>query len=134
MILKTYLRVFTENVEQSLALLQQLVGHEADMRFQMPDDDLEIVAIGDFCLVGGPAEVLAPIRALQGPLIVDDLDATTAALLAGGADITKPEALSPSGRYLYARHPDGTLVEYVQWTPDLVQQFITHRQPAAQNA
>lgn len=57
MILKTYLRVFTQHVEQSLALLQQLVGHEADMRFKMPDDALEIVAIGDFCLVGGSDEV-----------------------------------------------------------------------------
>ena len=134
MILKTYLRVFTENVEQSLALLRQLVGHEVDMRFKMPADGLEIVAIGDFCLVGGTAEVLAPIRALQGPLVVDDLDATTAALLAGGAEITKPEALSLSGRYLFARHPDGTLVEYVQWKPELVQQFITARRPAAISA
>lgn len=134
MILKTYLRVFTENVEQSLALLQQLVGREVDMRFKMPADGLEIVAIGDFCLVGGAAEVLAPIRACQGPLIVDDLTATTAALLAGGAEITKPEAQSPSGRYLYARHPDGTLVEYVQWKPELVQQFITARRPAAISA
>lgn len=134
MILKTYLRVFTENVEQSLALLQQLVGREVDMRFKMPADGLEIVAIGDFCLVGGAAEVLAPIRACQGPVIVDDLTATTAALLAGGAEITKPEAQSPSGRYLYARHPDGTLVEYVQWKPELVQQFITARRPAAISA
>ena len=127
MILKTYLRVFTENVEQSLALLRQLVGYEADLRFAMPEDGLEIVAIGDFCLVGGTAAVLAPLRACQGPLIVDDLAAVTAALLAGGADITKPEATSPSGRYLFARHPDGTLVEYVQWKPELVQQFITAR-------
>ena len=37
------------------------------------------------------------------------------------------EATSPSGRYLFARHPDSTLVEYVQWKPELVQQFITAR-------
>ncbi len=125
MILKTYLRVFTEDAEQSLPLLEQLVGKAPDLRFKMPEHGLEIIAIGDFCVVAGSAQVLAPIRQLMGPLIVDDLTDTTARLLAAGATITKPEATSPSGRYLYAQHPDGFHVEYVQWKPELVAQFIT---------
>jgi hypothetical protein len=36
MILKTYLRVFTEDVEQSLPLLMELTGKQPDIRFAMP--------------------------------------------------------------------------------------------------
>jgi hypothetical protein len=124
MILKTYLRVFTEDAEQSLQLLKALTGKEPDIRFSMPYQGLEIIAIEDICLVAGSAVALDPIRSLQGPLIVDDLDAVTAILLRHGAVITKDEDVSPSGRYLFARHADGLDVEYVQWKQELVDRII----------
>jgi hypothetical protein len=66
---------------------------------------------------------------LQGPVIVDDLDSITAALLKHGAVITKPEDVSPSGRYLFARHADGLHVKYVQWKQEFVERFITLARP-----
>lgn len=124
MILKTYLRVFTEDAEESLQLLVELTGKKPDIRFSMPQQSLEIIAIGDICLVAGTKTAIDPIRSLQGPLIVDDLDAVTAVLLKHGATITKQEDVSPSGRYLFARHADGLDVEYVQWKQELVEQVI----------
>ena len=123
MVLKTYMRIFTEDVEQSLPLLVDLTGKQPDLRFSMPQQGLEIIAIGDFCLVAGAREVIDPIRSLQGPLVVDDLDAVTATLLRHGSVITKSEEVSPSGRYLFARHADGLQVEYVQWNQDLVERI-----------
>ncbi len=124
MILKTYMRIFTEDVEQSLPLLVDLTGKQPDLRFSMPQQGLEIIAVGDFCLVAGAREVIDPIRSLQGPLVVDDLDAVTATLLKHGCVITKSEEVSPSGRYLFARHADGLHVEYVQWNQELVDRLI----------
>lgn len=124
MILKTYLRLFTEDLDQSLVLLEQLVGRGPDYRFQMPELHLEIAGIGDFCVTAGTAAVLKPLRASQGPLVVDDLVATEALLVAGGAVVTKPVAESATGHYFYVRHPDGSEIEYVQWNPDLVKRLI----------
>ena len=124
MVLKTYMRIFTENIEQSLRLLVDLTGKQPDLRFSMPQQGLEILAIGDFCLVAGVPDVIDPIRSLQGPLVVDDLDAVTDTLLQHGCVITKSEDVSPSGRYLFARHADGLHVEYVQWNQELVDRII----------
>jgi len=82
------------------------------------------VAIGDILVVAGTTEALAPIRASTGPWVVDDLDETQRALFAGGATITLDPQDSATGRFFYARHPDGIEVEYVQWTPELVETLI----------
>ncbi|MDR3728148.1 MAG: VOC family protein [Terracidiphilus sp.] len=123
MILKTYARIFTVDIEVSLDLLRKLVGREPDLRFAFRD--LEIAAIGDFCVVAGPAASLAQYRSSQGPIVVDNLEETQSLLLAAGAKITVPPSESDSGVFLYARHPDGVDVEYVQWKPELVKRILS---------
>ena len=122
MILKTYARIFTEDMAATLRLFQELVGREPDLHFTL--GDWELVAIGDFLLVGGTEEALAPIRHSCGPIVVDDLEATQQLLLKAGAVITQPIMPAPTGTMLYARHADNTVMEYVQWTPELVKQII----------
>ncbi|MEV7422777.1 MULTISPECIES: VOC family protein [unclassified Streptomyces] len=116
MILKTYARVFTRSVDDSLPVLRELVGAEPD--FRVTFQDLEIAAIGDFCVVAGTDEALAPYRHTIGPLIVDDLDATREAVVALGAELTVPYFESASGHGFYARNPDGAVIEYVRWRPE----------------
>lgn len=126
MILKTYLRLFTENVDTTLGLVQKLTGFDApDLRFKMPEIGLDLAAIGDILIVGGEADKVEPFRTSVGPLVVDDLDATHALLIAEGAEITSPIQDVPTGRNMFARHADGNHVEYVQWPDELVQQIIS---------
>jgi predicted enzyme related to lactoylglutathione lyase len=122
MILKTYARVFTNELATSLPLFPQLVGREPDLRFTF--GEWEIVAIGDLLLIGGTDEALAPIRHSHGPLVVDDLEATRQQLEQAGAVITQAISPTPTGTMLYARHADGNLVEYVQWTQELRKRVI----------
>lgn len=122
MILKTYARVFTNDLPDSLPLFQQLVGREPDIRFTF--GGWEIVAIGDILLIGGTEEALAPIRHSYGPLVVDNLEATQQQLEQAGAVITQAISTTPTGTMLYARHADGIVMEYVQWTPELVKQIL----------
>ncbi|MFD4369933.1 VOC family protein [Rhodococcus sp. NPDC058521] len=59
-----------------------------------------------------------------GPVIVDDLAATTAQLVALGSDIVVPQTHSETGTFTYLRHHDGSIVEYLQWTPQLIHSII----------
>lgn len=118
MILKTYTRLFTTDAEKSLALLRRLHGGEPHMRLTM--GDWELIAIGDILLVAGTEQSLAPIRNSQGPIIVDDLDATKVTLEENDAAISQPISQGPTGRFLYAVHEDGSTIEYAEWNPELV--------------
>jgi hypothetical protein len=122
MILKTYARVFTNDAEQSLALFQRLHGGKPHLRLKFHGWDL--IAIGDILIVGGTDEALAPIRDSHGPFVVDNLNETQKILEQCGARIIQAAATGPTGRFLYARHPDGLIVEYAEWTPDLVEKWI----------
>lgn len=122
MILKTYTRIFTTDLEGTLRLLRPLHAGEPHLRFRF--DPWELVGLGDVLVVGGTEEALAPIRGSLGPWIVTDIDETRRSLVAAGAEITREIAPVPTGQMMYARHPDGAVVEYVQWTPELIERII----------
>lgn len=124
-ILKTYARLFVSSLDESLPFLERLVGRPADLRFAF--DDLELAAIGDLLVIAGPAETLAKHRDETGPLIVSDLDEVEALVTHSGGTITQPRREVPTGANLFARHADGAVVEYVQWTPALVERIIGTR-------
>jgi hypothetical protein len=122
MILKTYTRIFSTDVDQTVELLQQLHGRVPHLRFAF--GELNLVGIGDILVVGGTEEALSPVRGSMGPWIVADLDEARRVLAEAGAQIVSDVEPVPTGRMLYARHPDGALVEYVQWTDELVESFV----------
>lgn len=122
MILKTYARMFSTDCNATLVALERLHGRQAHLRFRFGEWDL--AGIGDMFVVAGTEESLAPIRDSHGPVIVRDLQAIEAELLASGATITQPIVNVPTGRMLYARHADGLHIEYVEWNDELVERFI----------
>ena len=132
MILKTYTRIFTNDAETTLAALRPL--HAGDPHLRLKIEAWELIGIGDVLVVAGTDEALAPIRDSLGPWIVTDLDETRRQLVAAGAQITREIEPVPTGRMMYARHPDGASVEYVEWTPELVEQFIHAPQRAGKLA
>ena len=50
--LKTYARVVTGDMESTLTILRALTAKEVDLRFAA--GEVEIAAIGDFCIVAAP--------------------------------------------------------------------------------
>ena len=114
--------MFTSDAHKTLQTFKALHGGEHHLEFQFKDWTL--IGIGDLFIVGGTEESLTPIRDSHGPIIVDDLDEALRVLEKLGAKITVPLFTSPTGRGLYARHADGTHVEYVEWTPELVERFV----------
>lgn len=140
MILKTYSRIFTENLDASLAVLQPFVGRKPELRVRFKD--MEVSTLGEFCFLAGPAESIKPFLGAVGPVIVDDLEATQAALEKDGAQITQPITPGPTGRNLFSRSPDGVVIEWVQWKPEIWEQVknasektqVSNHSPASASA
>ncbi|MFB8102839.1 MULTISPECIES: VOC family protein [Streptomyces] len=122
-ILKTYARLWTDDLDQALPLLEELTGERPHLRLAF--HEIALAALGNFLVIAGPAEERARYAHASATVVVDDLDALQATLASAGAAITTPTTGGPTGRFLYARHADGAEVEYVEWTPDLVQRIIS---------
>ena len=122
MILKTYSRIFTSDVDATLAVLRQLVGREPELR--EPFRDMEVLTIGDFCVVAGSAESIKPFIGAVGPVVVDDLAGTQLVIEGCGAEIVSPITDVMTGQNMFARTRDGVVTEYVQWTPAVWQKVL----------
>ncbi|MFF6906432.1 VOC family protein [Streptomyces sp. NPDC012389] len=121
-ILKTCARLWTDDLDQALPLLEELTGEQPHLRLAF--HEVALAAIGSFLVIAGPAEERARYAHASATVVVDDLDALQATLDSAGAAVTTPVTGGPTGRFLYARHADGAEVEYVEWTPDLVRRVI----------
>ncbi|MFF8731815.1 VOC family protein [Streptomyces sp. NPDC015171] len=121
-ILKTYARLWSDDLDGALSLLRRLTGAEPDLRLRF--HAVELAAIGDFLVIAGSADERATYAHASATVVVADLDDLVTTLESAGATITTPVTAGPTGRFLYARHADGTEIEYVEWTPDLVRRII----------
>ncbi|WP_222316705.1 VOC family protein [Streptomyces cavourensis] len=121
-VLKTYARLWTDDLDQALPLLEELTGEEPHLRLAF--EQVALAAIGNFLVVAGPAEERARYSHASATVVVGDLDALLATLTSAGATVTTPTTDGPTGRFLYARHADGAEIEYVEWTPELVRRII----------
>lgn len=122
MILKTYARIFSNDAEKTLETIRKLHGGEPHVRLEF--NGMHLIGIGDIFIVGGSDELLAPIRNSHGPLVIENADETMSLLQGLGAEITIPMYDAPTGRGFFARHVDGTVVEYVEWKAELVERWI----------
>ncbi|MEV7382532.1 VOC family protein [Streptomyces lydicus] len=121
-ILKTYARLWTEDLDRALPLLEQLTGAQVDLRLTF--HAVELAVLGDFLVIAGPADERAKYAHASATVVVEDLDDLRATLKAAGATVTTPATAGPTGRFLYARHVDGAEIEYVEWTPELRRRLL----------
>ncbi len=128
MILKTYARVVTDNAELTFELLRSLTGKEPDVRFTI--GTTEIIAIADFCIIAAPKEALAALREVVGPIVVDNLKELHSRLVEQGFEITLGPIVAPTGTVLYARNPDGIVMEWLQYTNELMERFFPDHTPS----
>ncbi|UZF57489.1 VOC family protein [Gordonia polyisoprenivorans] len=117
-ILKTYARCFADDLDSALPLYETLVGQTADLRFEF--EGASLAAVGDLLLIGGPPEVTDRFRGTVGPLVVDDLTETMDRLRGLGSQVVGGPSRSATGTFAYVRHPDGAVIEYVQWDAEIL--------------
>lgn len=116
---RVLIRVFVPRgkLEASVEFYQRLQRVEADAHFDFPEAGLRLATVGAFLVIEGAAEALAPFRSTTGTLLVDDVVPYHDRLVAEGAEIIFPLQQVPTGAGFNARHPDGTVVEYVHHRP-----------------
>lgn len=116
---RAFIRVFTGpgTLEAVTAYYERLLGTERDMWFTYPQAQLGLAAVGGFLLIEGEESVLEEYRATTGTLLVDSVDTYLERLLASGAEILTERHTVPTGAGFTARHPDGTVIEYVEHRP-----------------
>lgn len=121
-ILKTYTRAWVADLDSALPVYEAIVGGPADLRF--PFEEAELAAVGDILLIAGTPEATDSYRGTIGPLVVDDIEAAEKLVVSLGGVLRAPTVTGPTGSIFYARHPDGTEVEYLQWTDEIVDRVI----------
>ncbi|KUM93322.1 glyoxalase [Streptomyces yokosukanensis] len=121
-ILKTYARLWSEDLDRALPPLVELVGEDPHLRFEF--GEVELGAVGDFLVIAGPADAAAKLPKATTTVIVSDLGEVGTVLASHGAEVTFGPVQGPTGSYLFARHADGSEVEYVQWKPELEARII----------
>ncbi|MFD7664023.1 VOC family protein [Streptomyces sp. NPDC059788] len=109
-ILGTSLRVCVTDLDAAIGVYERLTGAEA-MRYRQ--GGVSVAAVGCFFLMSGPEEQLSVLRKITATLAVKDVDHAVADLTAVGAQIIAGPLPTPIGRNLVARHPDGSVFEYV---------------------
>ncbi|MEW2526129.1 hypothetical protein [Streptomyces sp. NPDC047071] len=117
---RTLIRVYTPlgTLESVTGFYERLLGVERDMWFTYPQQRLALAVVGSFLLVEGDEETLAPFRATDGTLIIDSAETYLARLAAEeGTEVLDPPHRVPTGTGFTVRHPDGTVVEYVEHRP-----------------
>ncbi len=113
-ILGTSLRVCVADLDAAIAVYEQLTGAQA-MRFER--GNVSVAAVGCFFLMSGPAAEMEILKKVTATLAVRDVDAAVSDLRAVGAQIIAGPLPTPIGRNLVARHPDGSVFEYVDRNP-----------------
>ncbi|WP_190214651.1 VOC family protein [Kitasatospora indigofera] len=114
---RVLVRVFLDpgGLEAGTRFYELLQGVTTDARFTF--GALRLATVGAFLLIEGAEEELAPFRSTTGTLLVDDVRPYHDRLVAEGAEIVVPLQQVPTGAGFNARHPDGTVVEYVHHRP-----------------
>jgi predicted enzyme related to lactoylglutathione lyase len=113
-IIQTLSRLYINDLDSSLKFYEELLGSPAAMRFEIPQIGLELAQIGNILLIAGSDEALKPFRSTQTTFLVDSLDEFKAYLEEKGAEILRGPNKVPTGRNMTVRHPDGSVIEYVE--------------------
>jgi predicted enzyme related to lactoylglutathione lyase len=113
-VLQTLSRLYLNDLNSALEFYEELLGTPATMRFEIPQIGLELAQIGDILLIAGSDEALKTFRSTQATFLVDSLDEFRAFLEEKGAKIIRGPDKVPTGRNMTVRHPDGSVIEYVE--------------------
>jgi predicted enzyme related to lactoylglutathione lyase len=109
----TSLRVCVDDLAAAVPVYEKLTGAEA-VRFGT--GPVSVAAVGPFLLMSGPPGHLDVLRRIAATLAVADVEEAVADLRAVGAEVLAGPQHTPAGRSVVARHPDGSIFEYVDRT------------------
>jgi hypothetical protein len=118
----TRLYLSREQLETSVSFYESLFGERSRLRVTYPGG-IEAVQVGSLLLMAGPAQALEPFRATQANFLVDSLSEWKDFLKKGGATFIEEQHQAPTGPEMRVKHPDGTVIKYVQYHDSVYNRF-----------
>lgn len=113
-ILKTYIRIYTNQFEATLLYYETLAAVKYDLRFSYQEVGLELASVGDFLILAGTDDALRLFRDTQATCLVDSLEEFETFLKGNGGEVIRGLKQVPTGRNMTVQHPDGAIIEYVE--------------------
>jgi hypothetical protein len=113
-ILKSPHRVYVSKIEPAIEFYEALQSQKMQLRFRYEKAGLELAQVGDFLLLAGSEEDLAPFKDTDVTVLVDHLEEFYAFLLNQNCLILRGPQQVPTGQNMTVQHPDGLIVEYVE--------------------
>ena len=107
-------RFYVHDVEQSIKFYENVLNEKCILRFKYPLANLEIAQVGNLLIIGGLDENLNPLKDTKATFLVDSAIEFKDFLLHNGATVIKDLKEVPTGKNMTIKHPDGTIVEYVE--------------------
>ncbi|NEV00515.1 VOC family protein [Bradyrhizobium uaiense] len=103
-----------ERLDETVMFYETLIGQKARLRFDYPQYDLRLAPVASILFIAGTDESLTRFLPTHLTFLVEDIDAFASHLPTVGASILEAPKAVPTGRNMLVRHPDDTLVEYVE--------------------
>ena len=116
-IIKVLTRVYISltDLDDAIAFYENLFKEECWLWFQYSEIGLELAGIGSILLIAGSDEALTPFKSTQATFLVDSLNDFREELTQQGAVILAEQNAVPTGANMRAIHPDGTIIEYIEF-------------------
>jgi predicted enzyme related to lactoylglutathione lyase len=117
-VLRVLTRIYLSpaDLNETVEFYEKLFGIKCDLRLKYAEVGLELVGIGPVLLIAGSEERLRTFKQTQATFLVDSIDEFRNWLLGAGAAILEEPKKVPTGRNMRVRHPDGTIIEYVEYS------------------
>jgi catechol 2,3-dioxygenase-like lactoylglutathione lyase family enzyme len=114
---KVLTRIFLNpaDLNATIAFYERLCGEQCQIRFKYQEKGLELAGVGPFLLIAGSENSLTPFKDTPVTLRVDSIAEFKAFLQQQGATILEEPKAVPTGQNMRVKHPDGLLVEYVEF-------------------
>ncbi|HKU94405.1 MAG TPA: VOC family protein [Vineibacter sp.] len=103
-----------DGLDASVRFHEQIIGQKARLRFHYPEHSLELAQVGSILFIAGSAESLAPFVNTHATFMVEGIADFARHLPTVGAAVIDGPKDVPTGQNMLVRHPDGTLIEYVE--------------------
>lgn len=102
-------RAYVDDLTAALPLYERLTGSKHPHRFDY--HGISLANVGAFLLIQGAT---AKTRIHTVTVNVHDINQVADAITAAGGTLLEGPAPGPNGARLIARHPDGTIIEYIE--------------------
>lgn len=108
-------RIYTNNIEESIAFYEQLTGERCASRFKYSQVGLELARVQNFLIIAGSDQALLPFKETNATFLVDSLADYRHFLLENKAEIIRDIQVVPTGWNMTVKHADGLVAEYVEY-------------------